>query len=40
MSFDMKRMHDDEQDIKKVLEYVDAKIEFLKHPPTGNKIYW
>lgn len=40
MAFDMKRMLDDGQDIKKVAEYVQNKMEFLQNPPVGNKVNW
>jgi hypothetical protein len=38
--FDAKRMLDENMKPKKVLEYLDKKIDFLKHPPPGNKIDW
>lgn len=38
--FDAKRMLDENMKPKKVIEYVEKKIEFLKNPPLGNKIDW
>jgi hypothetical protein len=38
--FDAKRMLDEGMKPKKVLEYVEKKIDFLKNPTPGNKIDW
>jgi hypothetical protein len=38
--FDAKRMLDGNMRAKKVVEYIEKKINFLKHPPPGNKIRW
>jgi len=38
--FDAKRMLDENMKSRKVLEYLEKKIDFLKNPPPGNKIDW
>jgi hypothetical protein len=40
ITYDVRRMLDEGQDPKKVVEYIDTKIKFLQNPPTGNKINW
>jgi hypothetical protein len=40
LTYDVRRMLDDMQDSKKIVEYINIKIKFLQNPPPGNKINW
>lgn len=40
LSFDIKRMLNDNMPSKKVFEYIKQKMEFLENPVPGSKIKW